>query len=341
MKRKIWIDVGYPPHALVLTPIIRELEKRGHEVSVTARQAFETCALLDLKKIEYRKIGKHPGKKKLFKIAGTLIRALQLILFARNKNFSVALAHGSPSQGLAAKFLGIPYIIMTDYEHTVSRMILSTKMMVPDYIPDSVLQSRKIDLKKLAKYPGLKEDIYVKDFSPDPSILEELNLDKNKIIATLRPPATDAGYHNPESESLLYATLDCLTSDPRVQVVLLARQEQVEIRSRCRGKYNGRVTIPEKAVDGLNLVWHSDMVVSGGGTMNREAAALGVPAYSIFRSKIAAVDKYLVQEGKLQFITSVQAIGKIRIEKREPVWPVPTNENLVPFIVSEILSVAK
>ena len=42
--------------------------------------------------------------------------------------------------------------------------------------------------------------------------------------------------------------------------------------------------------------------------MNREAAALGVPVYSIFRGTTGAVDKYLEEEGRLTMLKSVEDV---------------------------------
>ena len=163
MKHKVWIDVGYPPHVLIFDPIIRELKREGHQVIVTAREAFETCSLLDLKDLEYFKIGKHSGKRPLMKVLGTARRAIKLLYFALGKGFSVAASHGSPSQELATKVLRIPCVSITDYEHCIFRLSFFTKMVVPRIIPDDVLRQKNVKLENLVKYDGLKEDIYVKE----------------------------------------------------------------------------------------------------------------------------------------------------------------------------------
>ena len=341
MTERVWIDLGYPPHVFVFEPIVKELKRQDHKVTVTAREAFETCGLLDLKGMEYYRIGKHGGKKKALKVLRTIGRASHLLAFAMGRNFSVAVSHGSPSQQVVTKVLQIPCIFMTDYEHTIPHLSFFTKILVPKVIPDDVLRQKKVKLESLVKYDGLKENLYVKDFTPDPALLDDLGVDNQRVIVTVRPPATQAHYHNPESETLLFETLDSLAKQPNVHIVLLARKEQRRIRAQCMARYEKRLILPEKTVDGLNLIWHSDLLISGGGSMNREAAVLGVPAYSIFRGKIGAVDRCLEREGKLRFIRSSQDIDKIRIEKRDPVWPIPTNKDLVPFIVDQILSVAK
>jgi len=170
-------------------------------------------------------------------------------------------------------------------------------------------------------YSGLKEDVYAASFRPDPSILPDLGVADEKILVTVRPPATEAHYHNPEAEPLFVEVVEFLGSSPGVQMVVLPRtsgaQREFVHRTWPRWCEDGTIIVPDHAVDGLNLVWFSDFVVSGGGTMNREAAALGVPVYSIFRGKLGAVDRYLVREGRLSLVESRDDVrSKIRVVKR-------------------------
>jgi predicted glycosyltransferase len=194
------------------------------------------------------------------------------------------------------------------------------------------------------RYPGLKEDVYIPRFEPDASILRELGISKSDLVVTLRPPATEAHYHNPESEILFAETLRLLASKPNIKAVTLprnARQGQ-----QLRGAWShlissGLMVVPEHAVNGLNLIWFSDLVVSGGGTMNREAAAMGVPVYSIFRGKIGAVDQYLAATGRLTLLESVQDVKtKLKLERwNRPLKPEDTNRLTLEWIVDSILTV--
>jgi hypothetical protein len=167
----------------------------------------------------------------------------------------------------------------------------------------------------------LKEDVYAGSFRPDPSLLSELGVAETDVLVTVRPPATEAHYHNPEAEGLFEEVVEYLGASPGVRMVILprnvgAQRQAIERRwpALCG---DGRIIIPRRALDGLNLVWLSDLVVSGGGTMNREAAALGVPVFSIFRGHLGAVDRYLAEHGRLVLIeTREQVRGKLRVEKR-------------------------
>ena len=160
----------------------------------------------------------------------------------------------------------------------------------------------------------------------------------------VRPPATEAHYHNPESEVLFAETLRFLGSIPKVRAVTLprnARQGKQLHAEWAELIADGRMVIPSAPVDGLNLIWFSDLVVSGGGTMNREAAALGVPVYSIFRGKIGAVDRYLAERGRLTLIESPQDVRTMVKVRR---WNRPSHPNTgdrpaLAFIVKSILAV--
>jgi hypothetical protein len=218
---------------------------------------------------------------------------------------------------MTSALLGIPSVVIGDYEYAQT-VIKPTYVFCPELIPDS---SVKGYTKAFFKYPGIKEDVYVPDFIPDPSIMTQLGIKDDELLITIRPPATEAHYHNPESELLFEATINLLGQHKAVRMVILPRNEKKQtawVRSNWANWCDsGKIIIPEHVVDGLNLIWHSDFVISGGGTMNREAAALGVPVYSIFRGTIGAIDRYLSENNRLILLTSVDDVkNKIKIQKR-------------------------
>jgi predicted glycosyltransferase len=265
-------------------------------------------------------MGKHLGKNKIMKILGTLSRTVQLLVHAKKRKPSLALSMGSRSQLMAASILRLPYIAITDYEHA-QRLFFSkpTIWLIPEVLntPESWFHESKV-----IPYPGIKEDVYVPYFKPDPALLRDLHIRASDILVTIRPPATEAHYHNPESEVLFVKAVEYLSAKPDLQMIILPRSESQrewirrEWTSLCD---TGKIHMPSAVVDGLNLIWHSDLVISGGGTMNREAAALNVPVYSIFRGKIGAVDDYLSKDGRLSMIESIDDIEKkIILRKRFP-----------------------
>ena len=315
---KIWIDLDNSPHVPFFAPIIEELEQSGHSILLTARDCFQVCELADLLNLSYRRVGRHYGKNPIWKLAGLGWRSLQLIPAVLRDKPVLALSHGSRSQLLVANLLRIPSVTIADYEFArIWMLVHPTWVITPEIIADSTIHARQ---DHILKYPGIKEDVYVPRFKPDPEILAKFGLDGKDVIVLVRPPATEAHYHRPESDELFEAVLNFLGGKPQVKMILLPRNERqaADIRSRWAALFaKGQILIPNSVLDGLNLIWHSDLVISGGGTMNREAAALGVPVYSIFRGKIGAVDRYLASVERLTLIENLEDIGnKLILKKR-------------------------
>ncbi len=317
---KIWIDLDNTPHVPFFKPIIRELEKRGHSVVLTARDAFQVCELAAKMGLQPKKVGHHYGKNRFLKVWGLGWRSLQLLPTVLSQRPDLALSHGSRSQILLSNLLRIPTVMVMDYEFAETPWLLQPRWeIVPRALMDASLQCKHPE--RVKTYEGIKEDVYAPDFKPDPSLAQLLELDPKKIIVTVRPPANEAHYHNPESETFFVEFMQRLVATPDTKAVLLPRNKNQEAQIRKDFPHwftDAKVVIPKQAVDGLNLLWHSDLVVSGGGTMNREAVALGVPVYSIFRGKIGALDRQLHQEGRMVLIEKLDDVHqKISLQRRE------------------------
>src|SRR5208283_4638647 len=291
--KKIWIDLDNSPHVPLFLPIIEELERRGCQILLTARDSYQVCELLRLHGLPCQVVGRHYGKKWLLKLLGTVFRAMQLLPLAIIERPGLVVSHGSRAQIIVASLLGIPSVLMLDYEFAnTTKFLRPDWIFVPDMIPEERVPQKP---DHVLRYHGLKEDVYVPRFKPDPKVRTLLGVRQEELIVTVRPPATEAHYHNPEGEQFLAETLRYLLEQPGARVVMLPRNKNqaTVLHSRwIRAIDEGRIIIPAQAVDGLNLIWNSDLVISGGGTMNREAAALGVPVFSIFRGHLGAVDRY-------------------------------------------------
>ena len=319
-SKKIWIDLDNSPHVPFFIPIIKELEQRGHVVFLTTRDCFQVGSLADYFKLNHKSIGRHYGSNKLLKVLGTVWRSLQLAPIVRSEKPDVSLSHGSRSLILLSSLLRIPTALIFDYEHAKKLPFLKPELgIAPEVINNSdIAKNFKYGIRG---YRGLKEDVYASSFVPDSSILKQLDLKEDNIVVTIRPPATEAHYHNPKSEKLFIEVVEFLGSIPDVRVVILPRNEKKQ-RDMVYSTWpvwceERKIIIPDQALNGLDLIWHSDLVVSGGGTMNREAAALGVPVYSIFRGKIGAVDRYLAESGRLTLIETTEDVrSKIRPIRR-------------------------
>jgi predicted glycosyltransferase len=318
--KRVWIDLDNTPHVPLFLPIIRELEREGHSVFVTARDAFQVCALANYLGLAYTQVGRHYGGNRVLKVAGTLWRAAQLLPLVLREKPDVSMSHGSRPLVLVSSVLRIPSLHMFDYEHAkYLPLVKPTLGVAPGWITDPKLAKQfRLGMRS---YQGLKEDVYAASFRPEASILAELGVSERDILVTIRPPATEAHYHNPEAERLFVDVVEFLGATEGVRMVILPRtagaQREFVRRTWPRWCDERKIILPEGALDGLNLVWFSDLVVSGGGTMNREAAALGVPVYSIFRGKLGAVDQYLARDGRLVLIESREQIrSRVRVAKR-------------------------
>ncbi len=335
----IWFDLDNSPHVPLFRPIFAELGKRREDYFVTARAHAQTEELLQLWSIPHRSVGRHGGKSVWRKLWTLGERSAALLWCVRGMKFSLAVSHGSRSHLLAARLQGVPYLCMSDYEFAEHRFInlLATHILMPVYIPRERLVQAGFNLGKLIQYSGFKEQIYLKDFHPSPAFRKSIGVDESSILITVRPPSITANYHDPRSEVLFRR---CLAHFLRHKdaICLVVNRTEAERRLVNGQEANPNLKILDKAVDGLQLLWHSDLVVSGGGTMNREAALLGVPTYSIFTGRRPAMDEYLQQQGRLTFIEEVRQAEEIPVQKRAiPAGYAPTNVGLAAWVTELIL----
>lgn len=317
IKKSIWVDLTNAPHVLVLKPIIEVFKNDGHEVLITARDFSQTISLLERFNMDFTEIGIHQGKAVHRKILGLFERSGNLMKFARSKEkkFDLALSHASNDLAVASFMLGIPHVNMFDYEYAkVSHHFnfrLSKKVMCPDVIDKQVLRqySRK---DKLDQYEGLKEEYYLYGWKPEEKILSDLKLDKNRIIAVVRTPPDLALYHRFENE--LFDDVIKNLDKAGAQVVILPRTEAQGMAIGALGLKN--VVVPEKAIDAQSLIYYADIVISAGGTMNREAVVLGTPVYTLFSGKMGAVDIDLISKKRLFKLESADGLN---LHKKDPV----------------------
>jgi predicted glycosyltransferase len=298
---RVWIDLTNSPHVLVMRPVIDALRADGHEVQVTARDFAQTLALCERFGIEHTAVGRHRGGRLAAKGLGLLQRSGALARWARRRRFELALGHGSNDVTVAAALLRIPCSTTFDYEwatvqHTVNCR-LAQAVVVPDAIPPERLARYGAGARKLQRYPGLKEEYYLADFEPDEAVLDELGLDRARPIVVVRTPPSVSLYHRFEHDAF-GAVLANLREGDAQAVVLPRTPEQRAELTRAGG-----FSIPERAIDAQSLIAYADLVVSAGGTMNREAVALGTPVISSFEGRLGAVDERLIAEGRLRRLT--------------------------------------
>lgn len=262
----------------------------------------------------YTLIGAHAGAKLSRKLLEVIKRSTKLIRYAKNKKFDLALTFNSASLVTAATFLRIRSMVFMDYEfqplnHLTFR--LCDKVVTPLCFPDRALIKFNA-LEKVIRYEGLKEEVYLADYTCCNNPLEQLNVNNEKVIVVVRPPATMALYHR-FANDLFYETVQYILNNDNTEMIAFPRSE--EQRKIFQSFGDSKLIIPPKAVDGRDILHHADLVLSAGGTMNREAGVLGVPAYTVFKGKIGAADKSLIAMGRIVPIRSRGDFDKISIQK--------------------------
>jgi uncharacterized protein len=295
---------------LVFRPLVELLRERGHEVEITTRDYGQTLQLLALHRLEATALGRHGGRSELGKARSLLSRMRALRRWARPREFDLALAHGSHELTLSARGLGIPSATTHDYEFALLQhhlgMRAASKVVVPDSIPADRLKRFGVEPPKLLTYPGLKEEYYLADFEPDKRVLDAWGIKRDRIFVVLRPPPDVSQYHR-HGNPLFAQTLEYIGRLENVDALVLPRTD--EQRAFVNGLELPSLIVPDRAVDAQSLIAFADLVVSAGGTMNREAVALGVPVYTTFTGRLGGVDEQLIREGRLKPLTDARSLA--------------------------------
>ncbi|MGH2801803.1 MAG: DUF354 domain-containing protein [Thermoleophilaceae bacterium] len=306
---RVWADLTNSPHVLVMRPLIEAMRAGGHEVEVTARDFAQTLELCERFGIDHTAIGRHRGGRLAGKGVGLVSRSLALARWARGRRFDVAVGHGSNDVSVAAAVLRVPSATAFDYEWAAAQHHVNCRLarvvVVPDAIPQERLH-RYGARGKLRGYPGLKEDYYLADFEPDPAVPGELGLSRERLLVVVRTPPEVSLYHRFENP-LFRRVLERLAAGEVQTVVLPRTGAQREEVARL-----GDFVVPERAVDAQSLVAFADLVISAGGTMNREAVALGTPVFTTFEGRLGAVDEALLRQGRLRKLDDPGQIELVR-----------------------------
>jgi predicted glycosyltransferase len=321
---RIWIDLANSPHVPFFRALIPQFVARGHQVEITARDFAQTVELAMKAGMTPHVIGGHGGGSITGKAGNLVGRASALRKWSRDRGFDLAVSHNSYAQIAAAAALGIKTVTLMDYEHQPANHLafrLASRVIVPRAFPSAELRKYGASMRKVKRYEGIKEDVYLADFTPDPAFAEtlrRLGITSEDVLVVARPPAREALYHRFENE-LFDELLSRLNSRDDVRIILLPRSDAQRAEYETRNWSN--MIMPREAIDGANLIAAADLVISAGGTMNREAAALGVPAVSVYAGKWAAIDEELMREGRLQRISSRDEIESLLVAKKSGLNP--------------------
>jgi predicted glycosyltransferase len=333
---RVWIDISNSPQVLFFRPLVDLLLERGHTVDVTTRDYAQTLELLELHGIPHEVVGpRHGGASAWGKGRAMTGRVRALHRYAKARRFDIALSHASHELPLVARWLGVPSAYAFDYEfarvqHGVGCRA-ARRVVVPEPIPQARLDRLGAHADTVRRFPGLKEEYYLSGFEPDSGVLDALGLDPAKVLAVVRTPPDVSLYHR-HGNLLFTDVLSRLGTDPVANAVVLTRT--AEQRTAVAALSLPALIVPEHAIDAQSLVALADLVVSAGGTMNREAVALGVPVYTSFAGRSGAVDDQLIAEGRLR---TLAAIDDLEVVKK-PVGSPPSTRD--PALLLDLLLTA-
>ncbi len=341
----IWIDLANAPHVVFFVPIIKRLRQKGHQIFLTLRDFNQTVELAGKYLLDGKIIGKHGGKNNFSKLINLVWRSRQLATHARKLSIDVSVSHNSYTHTLAGRLIGSKVITLMDYEGQPANHIAfraAHKVLVPDCFPDNALRKFGAHGDKVYKYQGFKEQVYLSNFTPDSSFPDELKKVcslpegwclENTLLITLRTPATMAAYHKFHNR-LFEILLDKISGRPDLTAILLTRSDS---QKRYYSQRYPNFVFPKAPVSGDQLVFHSDLVISAGGTMNREAAILGTPVYTIFAGMLPGVDQRLIEMGRMMLINMLDDIYNIHFEKHVN-KQILKNPSLCEEIINQILN---
>jgi len=312
---EVWFDLENTPHVLFLEPIIHRLQRQGIPVAVTAKPQSQTLELAEARGLDYEPVGEGNVRGRVRKVLFGLGRAAMLGAWAARRGRPRLLVSSSRSASVAARWMGIPAIGLLDYEHSEHRPFsLGCKpVLLPDLLRDADLAA---PLRRVAAYfEGLKENLYLDAAGVDrASARMLLELASDDFVVAARPPALHAHYAEGVDESaLLWARIVRDLHDERGAILyLLPRDHEQREWLDKEFSFHDRVHVLQEVLDGPTLVAAADLVLSGGGTMNREAAVLGVPAWSVFTGPPPHLDECLAREGRLRWVRNEEEYAAAR-----------------------------
>lgn len=319
---RIWIDHSNSPHPLLFAPVARRLEDEGHEILVTARDNAQTLALARERWPHVEVIGDESPGHKLAKAAAIARRLSDLRQWASRTSPDVALSHNSYAQIAAASSLRIPAVTAMDFEYQPANHLafrLARTIVIPQVMPLQQLRRQGATPRKIVRYNGLKEALYVGDFEPDREILSKVGLSpRPETVVVLRTPPTRAVYH-PSANPLFIDALQTLCDEPGVACVALTRHpEQIAMIEHLK---LDNCIVPRTAIDSRSLMYEADVMIGAGGTMTREAALMGIPTWTMFAGRTPAVDRWLESQGLLQRLTQAGQLEHVGPRPADPRTP--------------------
>jgi predicted glycosyltransferase len=338
---RLWVDIENPPQAQYLVPLATAFERTGADVLITARDLGITFDLLREQGVSFQPVGEAFGGKKRQKAVGLARRARSLLREVRQAVEPDALLGVSRSSVVVARRLGIPSFVVCDYEHADLRLyrLAGSFLLHPEVIGRETFVEKGFRPERLISFSGLKEDITFSGIDLDAVPPYDLGVSDGRVRALFRPPAEESHYYVSRSGAVALALLRHLAADERVVVVFSPRYAW-QRGHLAKPDWINQPIFLEGAVPFVSLLKSIDLLISSGGTMLREAAWFGVPAYSIFQSRLGSVDRYLSSIGRVELISSAEEFDRLRLtrlgERRPPMAVAGVPEKLVKDILEHV-----
>lgn len=340
-RSTLWIDLDNAPHVVFFAPVVRALEARGVPVALTARAVNDTPALAAHYGLAPEVSGHGFGRNRLHKLAGTMIQALRLARRMRGRSPALAISHGSRAQALAAALLRVPIALFFDYENADLRAFkpLDTHYFYPEALAAQLGPMAFIPPGRRHAYPGLKEHLALLSASGDLAALATAGVPVQRPYAVVRPESDTAHYLDGQGHDdvLLAALRKCREWDLVPVVVPRAPEQRARLQTLLAGSTD--VVFPSRAVTGTDLLAGARLLVSGGGTMNREAVVLGLPCISMFRGRLGALDRSFIEGGRMLHAPTAAAIEGLAAPPSPPAAAAPadTAQQLLSWIVQHLV----
>jgi uncharacterized protein len=314
---RVWIDALTPKHALFFEPLYRDLSRDGHDLLITTRTYREAVEALRLKRLPFSVVGEHGGGSRYGKLLASGQRVVKLARLIEPWRPDTAVSFSSPEAARVAFGLGVPHVAVNDSPH--SWLVARLSIPLSRYVCSPWIIRRKVWLSFGARpdgivpYRALDAAAWLKRQRPNPEVLRQLSLRRDKPIILLRTEESFASYLEgkasdtapvigPITEEILRLKLDA-------QIVISTRYgRQAPV---LRQKFGGRVRVVDHVIDATSLLYYSTMFVGSGGTMTVEAALLGRPAISCFPGEKPLYIKYLERKGLVQTIRSPRRIARV------------------------------
>jgi predicted glycosyltransferase len=290
---RVWFDLANSPHVTLFAPLIADLEASGDEVVISCRRLANTIDLIELAGLSYTEVGRHYGASRVAKVAGFPVRVVQLGRWARSARPNVGISQSSFYAPVAAVGAGIPSIYMNDNEHArgnVPAFLTASRILVPEHMPAASLRHQGARRKKIVRYPGVKEGLYLWRFAGRLAARPY----RERPHVYVRPEPWAAEYYR-ASVGFLAPLVKAASTVADVTVLPRDRSQAATFS----GSGFENVAVPTRVAATEDIAADCDLFIGAGGTMTREMAVLGIPTISVYRARLLAVDRHLVSIGAM------------------------------------------